>query len=82
MIYNVVNDSTECLAIEAPEGGRDTNQSRRVRRFPIDGMSQAEMLENVEIRLTDYMVCLVYQYKLVSRGVKLLQAVTRSDALY
>lgn len=82
MIYNVVNDSTECLAIEAREGGRDTNQSRRVRRFPIDGMSQAEILENVEIRLTDYMVCFVYQYKLIARGVKLLQAVTRSDALY
>jgi hypothetical protein len=82
MIDDVVNDGPERLPVEAREGGRHAHQRRSRGRAPVGGVAQAKVLEDIEIRLADYVVRLVDEHQLVARGIKLAQPVARRDALH
>jgi hypothetical protein len=82
MIHDVVNDGTERLPIEAREGGGHAHQRRRRGGAPVGSVSQAKVLEDIEVRLADDVVSLVHQHQLVARGIKLAQPVARRDALH
>lgn len=61
MVDDVVNDSTKLPSVKAREGSGDAYQGWSRCRRPIGGVSQPKVLEDVQVRLTDYVVGLVYQ---------------------
>jgi hypothetical protein len=82
MIYDVVNGSTERPSVEARESGRNADQDRRRRLAPIRCMAETKMLQEIKVCLAYNVMGFIDQHKFVSRGVKLVQAFPRSDALY
>lgn len=82
MVDNVVNDSTQLSSIKAREGGRYADQGGNLGIAPIGRVPQSKVFENIEIRRADNVMGFVDKDEFVARGVKLVQAFTRDNALY
>lgn len=64
MVDDVVDDSSQLPAIEAGEGSRHAYQGRYVAIAPVGRISQAEVVQYLEVGRADDVVCLVDEYKL------------------